>query len=209
MAKSKKNVIKQFDLTAELQAGVNPDFLGGVFEHTFGDRESLCIRHVCGNGGESETGEEAIAEVEASYAAIVEANARRDKLKTKPRERAPSAKVQFTQAEVCHRAMAVHACEVAHEEAKRCVIGFAQVFKAMWGIERADFGDEFLRHFTRHALADRRAAGHELKLAKKRLKTATAGYAEMIAKFGFDPHQKLADRALELVGSDERLPKFA
>ncbi|MFM0224848.1 hypothetical protein [Paraburkholderia dipogonis] len=192
---------------------LNGDEIGATyypdFNHTFGDRESLCILHVYRNGGEPDTGVEAIAEVEAEYSAIVESNARRDKQKTKPRERASSAKVEFTQQEVCRRAMAVHACEVEHEEAKRRLIDFASIYKAMHGISRLDFADEFYQHFSRHALRDRWAAEHELKLARKRLQTATAGYAAMIAKFGHDPFQKLYDRALELVAHDTRLPEIA
>jgi len=199
MAKAKKNVIKQFDLTKKLSAGFNPDF-----KHTFGDREGLCIQYTC-----ADSGEEAVSEIEASYREIVEANKRRDKQKTKPRERASSAKVEFTQQEVCRRAMAVHACEVAHEAAKRRLIDFASIYKAMHGISRLDFADEFYQHFSRHALSDRYVAEHELKLAKKRLQTATAGYASMIARFSHDPFQKLADRALELLADDTRLPEIA
>lgn len=130
------------------------------FKHTFGDREGLCIQYTC-----ADSGEEAVAEIEASYREIVEANKRRDKQKTKPRERASSAKIEFTQQEVCRRAMAVHACEVAHEAAKRRLIDFASIYKAMHGISRLDFADEFYQHFSRHALSDRYVAEHELKLA--------------------------------------------
>src|SRR5471032_306743 len=79
------------------------------------------------------------------------------------------------------------------------------IFKCQHGIARLDFQDEAYKEFSRYALADRRAAARQLNLARARLATATKGYAELIAKFGFDPHQKLADRALEILKYDDRL----
>lgn len=169
-------------------------------EYVFGDREGMCINYTC-----ADSVEDAIAEIEAAYRDIVESNKRRDAQPKPERTRSPSVKVEFTQQEVCRRAMVVHEREVAFEQAKRILVGIAMIFKCQHGVARLDFQDEAYKEFSRYALADRRAAARELNLARARLATATKGYAELIAKFGFDPHQKLADRALAILAYDDRL----
>lgn len=169
-------------------------------EYVFGDREGMCISYTC-----ADSGEDAIAEIEAAYRDIVESNKRRDAQPKPERTRSPSVKVEFNQQEVCRRAMVVHEREVAFEQAKRILIGIAMIFKCQHGIARLDFQDDAYKEFSSYALADRRAAARELNLARARLATATKGYAALIAKFGFDPYQKHAERALAMLAYDDRL----
>lgn len=182
-------------MIVELNESMKP-----ITECVYGDRESLCIAYTC-----ADSGVEAIAEIEAMYSEIEESNKRRDAEPKAERKRAPSVRVEFTQAEVCRRALVVHAAEVAFEQAKRTLVGYAMVFKCMHGISHLVFSDEAYQHFSRWALADRRAAARELNLARARLATATRGLSDLIAKFGLDPHEQLAARALAILAYDERL----